>query len=424
MGSVRNGRPLILILVVAGLLRLSAAIAMGDRITVLPGIYDQVSYDALAQNLLAGQGYSFDEKWYPFTPANTPTAHWSFIYPLYLAGVYALTGYHPLVARLLQSVVGGVLICFLVYLIGRRLVDEITGLVAAGLAAVYGYFVYYSAALMTETFSILLVLASLYLGLQSRDRPTLSRWILLGLTLGLGALLRQTILIFMPFLLLWLFIELRRGASRWWHFAVPLVVVGLLIAPWTIRNYAVFDTFLPLNSNAGYAFFASSNPNLGTDWNNDKVVVPIPAELNGRNEAELDRALTRLAISQILASPQRYAWLTLNKSLEFFKFWPSSDSGTISNLNRMLSFGLYLPLMLWGLWRSLAHRRRFLPLYLFAAVHTGLHLLTWPSPRYRLPIDAVLMVMAALAVIELTKQITARRRGLPLVYRLASDSGD
>jgi hypothetical protein len=208
-----------------------------------------------------------------------------------------------------------------------------------------------------------------------------------------------------------------------WHFAIPVVVVGLLIAPWTMRNYAVFDTFLPLNSNAGYAFFASSNPNLGTDWNNDRVVVPIPAELSGLNEAELDRALTRLAIGQVLASPERYVLLTLNKSLEFFKFWPSPDSGSISNLNRMLSFGLYLPFMLWGLWRSLGRRWRFLPLYLFVVVHTGLHLLTWPSPRYRLPVDAVLMVMAAMAVLELAKQIAARRR-FPLVYQLAPESGE
>jgi asparagine N-glycosylation enzyme membrane subunit Stt3 len=133
---------LTLILLAAVLVRLPIALSMGDHVTILPGIHDQVSYDALARSLLAGQGYSFTKKWYPFTPANTPTAHWSFIYPLYLAGMYTLTGYHPLAARLFQGVVGGALICFLVYLIGRRVVDEEMGLVGAALAASYGYFIW------------------------------------------------------------------------------------------------------------------------------------------------------------------------------------------------------------------------------------------------------------------------------------------
>ena len=66
---------------------------------------------------------------------------------------------------------------------GRRVVDEATGLVGAGLAAAYGYFVYYSAALMTETFFITLVLFSLHMSLELKERPTLGRWILLGLAL-------------------------------------------------------------------------------------------------------------------------------------------------------------------------------------------------------------------------------------------------
>ena len=48
------------------------------------------------------------------------TAHWSFVYPLYLTGIYAVTGYHPLVARFVQGVLGGTLICFLVYRIDRQ----------------------------------------------------------------------------------------------------------------------------------------------------------------------------------------------------------------------------------------------------------------------------------------------------------------
>ena len=406
----RNKQLLTLILVVAVLIRIPIAIYMGDQITVLPGIQDQVSYDALARSLLDGRGYSFTEKWYPFTPANTPTSHWSFLYPLYLAGIYAVTGYHPLVARLLQGIVGGVLLCFLIYKIGRRVVNEETGLVGAGLAAVYGYFIYYNVALMTETFFMVLVLLTLYLGIELKESPNPIRWVGLGLALGLTVLLRQTILFFIPVLLFWLFWELKNRGVRWWNFAIPVVIIILMITPWTIRNYLVYREFLPLNSNAGYALFASNNPNLGTDWRNDAVVVPVPEELREQNEAQLDRALTKRGIEFILADPERYLWLTLDKTLEFFWFWPSSESSRISNLNRVLSFGLYMPFMVFGLILSVSRWRSFLPLYLFIVIHTGIHLLSWPAPRYRLSVDAVSMVFAALALLELAKYLKSWRR--------------
>lgn len=411
MDSMKRTRLLILILAVAVLMRTAVALYMGDQVVVLPGIQDQVSYDALARSLLDGRGYSFTKTWYPFTPANTPTAHWSFIYPLYLAGVYAVTGYHPLAARLLQAAVGGALICFLVYLIGRRVADELTGLVGAALSAIYGYFIYYSAALMTETFSIVLILVSIYLALEVKEKPTPVRWAMLGLALGAAALLRQTVLLFVPFLLLWLLWELRKGGIRWWCVVLPIVTTVLMIAPWTVRNYLVYHQFLLLNSNAGYALYASNNPNMGTDWRNELVVVPVPKELAGQNEAQLDRALTRKGLENILADPKRDLLLDLNKTLEYFRFWPSGDSSLMSNLNRVLSFGLYMPFMLVGLGLSFSRWRNFAPLYLFIVIHTGVHLLTWPSPRYRLPVDAVSMIFAGLALIELARQLKAWRHG-------------
>jgi len=68
--------------------------------------------------------------------------------------------------------------------------------------------------------------------------------------------------------------------------------------------------------------------------------------------------------------------------------------------------------MLLGLYLSFSRWRNFVPLYLFLIIHTGIHLLSWPSLRYRLPVDAVSMVFAGLALIELPKQLKIWRRGL------------
>jgi hypothetical protein len=63
-------------------------------------------------------------------------------------------------------------------------------------------------------------------------------------------------------------------------------------------------------------------------------------------------------------------------------------------------------------------------LYLFIVIHTAIHLLSWPGLRYRLPVDAVLMVFAGVALLELARRLIVWRRRLPLMYRLASESGD
>ena len=91
-----QGRILSLILALSMLLRIAVAFAMGDTVVELPGIFDQISYHNLALRVLGGHGFSFGELWWPITPANAPTAHWSFPYTLYLVAVYKLFGPHPL----------------------------------------------------------------------------------------------------------------------------------------------------------------------------------------------------------------------------------------------------------------------------------------------------------------------------------------
>ena len=110
-----------LILVVSVFARVGVAFYLGDIVDAPPLMTDQRSYHGLAVRLLEGHGYSFATSWYPFTLPNTPTAHWSFLYPLFVAAVYVLFGIHPLAVRLVQAVLGGVLLPWLVYRLARRL---------------------------------------------------------------------------------------------------------------------------------------------------------------------------------------------------------------------------------------------------------------------------------------------------------------
>jgi hypothetical protein len=44
-------------------------------------------------------------------------------------------------------------------------------------------------------------------------------------------------------------------------------------------------------------------------------------------------------------------------------------------------------------------------LMLFMVVYSGIHILTWTLIRYRLPVDAVLIPFAALALVDLAQRI-------------------
>ncbi len=71
--------------------------------------------------LAAGHGYSFPEYWYPFAPPDTPTAHWSYLYTAFVAGLYAVFGVHPAGgAALVGAVLTGLLLPWLLYRLACR----------------------------------------------------------------------------------------------------------------------------------------------------------------------------------------------------------------------------------------------------------------------------------------------------------------
>src|SRR5437879_1397459 len=86
--ATRTTRYLLAILAVSVILRLGAVSIMGNSVDTLPGVYDQISYHTLAQQVISGKGFTVPTDWWPATGAGQPTAHWSYVYTLYLAVIY------------------------------------------------------------------------------------------------------------------------------------------------------------------------------------------------------------------------------------------------------------------------------------------------------------------------------------------------
>lgn len=428
LNTLRN--PMVIVLGVAVVARIAVAAYMGNQVVSLPGTSDQVSYHSLAIRVSEGLGFSFGENWWPQTRAGEPTAHWSYLYVLFLAGIYQLFGVTPIIARIIQAVVVGVAQPLLAYLLGAELFGKRSGLAAAAMTALYGYFVYYSATLMTEPFYLCAILLALYLSVRvMRGWPSGSRqeWLVglaLGLALWAGVLLRQLLLLMVPVVLLWVWWATSWRSTR--VIVASVVVVAVMILPFTIYNSTRFDQFVLLNTNAGYAFYWANHPIYGTSFvpilreSMGSYTDLIPTDLRSLDEAALDRALLKLGVGFVLQDPIRYILLSISRIPVYFMFWPSPASSLTSNLVRVSSFGIALPLMALGGIQAI--RRSGFPgrersgagvglLLAFVTGYTLLHLLSWALIRYRLPVDAIMLVFAGSAVVWLYDLIAGRLAG-------------
>jgi hypothetical protein len=188
------------------------------------------------------------------------------------------------------------------------------------------------------------------------------------------------------------------------------------------------------NTNAGFAFFWSNHPIYGTQF--APTLSPaqgayqdlIPEDLRDLNEAALDRALLQRGVQFVLDDPGRYALLSLSRIPVYFLFWPTADSSTLSDLARVFSFGLFLPLMIYGLAAAVRQLRPARPsaggisdahsrqrayvalMLLFISGYTLIHLASWANVRYRLPVDAFLILFAAYGIEDLYERWRSARR--------------
>lgn len=431
---MKRGSPLIWIMTLSVVLRLASALYQGNEVVPTPGAHDQISYDALARRVVEGHGFSFEEGWWPATQAGEPTAHWSYLQVLYLTFIYTAFGFQPIVARVIQAMIAGLIQPWLTWRISKRLFGEKAALAAALISALYGYFVYYAGALMSETFHILgllwvcdLLTGSLAGRTDSGHGGRQTRtWVGLGCALVIATTTRQVTFLLIPVLVAWSFWERWRGSSsrglrgsglsglaRGW--AIALLVLLLAVLPFTLRNYRAFGSFVLLNTNAGFAFYWANHPSQGTSFRSILEEGPraylelIPKDLRALGEAELNSRLLNDGLGFVRDDPVRFLWLSVSRLKDYFKFWPSRESSPISNLVRVGSFGLCLPLILLGIWTAISGfglrdsptGRSILLLLLVCLTYSSIHLASWSLIRYRIPVDAVLLLFSGLGLFRL-----------------------
>ena len=323
-------------------LALGLGLRVGEAWDGRAPVFDAQAYAAIARNLDEGHGYTAGSQ------ATQPSSNYSPGLPLFVAGVYEVTGgAHERAARVVLAVIGTLSVLF-AYLIGGRLTrpprrpgsSEIGAaagerrhlvknrphkgsnspsgwgwapLVGALAVAVYPALLEYQGMLMGEPLAATLLSGGVLAVLWAWEGGW-ARWLLPGGLFGALAMVRPEYLGIV--LLVALVIAARRVRDDWRNSllraAVFIAAALVIIAPWTVRNAFALHRFVPLSTGSGQVLFAGTY--LPSDGDPEKVGEKVVTEHPG---LFAPAAAQRLRLEQILErlAAHRYPGMETDEAL-------------------------------------------------------------------------------------------------------------
>lgn len=407
-----------LILVVAVILRLgffwdyvrqNSHHALG----VIPFLFEPGN---IAASLASGNGFAS-----PFRVPSGPTAWMAPVYPLLLAGLFKIFGaytFHAFVAATLFNILCSTLTCIPIFRVGQRL-----GGVGLGAAAAWLWTFFPNAILIPfecmwdASLAALLVAAIVWATLALEESQRMRDWCAYGALWGLALMTNPTLLAMLPFLLGWLAWRTRKRRKDWLRpVALALGITVLCCVPWTIRNYLAFDAFVPLRANLGVQLWCGNNENARDLWLGEGHPIHDSAERAryiDLGEIAYEHEKRNEALNYMLTHPRRELHLTW---VRFWTFWSGGSPAPISDFLRSRS-KWFRYVLLFNLLTAagglagilvLAAQRNIaaIPLSAWPLIYPWAYYLTIVEPRYRQPLDPILMLLTIVAIRSIKSSVT------------------
>jgi hypothetical protein len=412
-------------------------------IVTFPG-NDAVLYfdDAkIALNLIGGKGYSVSyeyRNWLlyesvlktakledPVIEGTRTTALKQPAYSLLLAGLFYCFGpKNFLVVFLVHAIISSLTVSLL-FLCLRQTAPFSALAVALG-TTIYPPFIAHAVMVPESTTLLLALIAAFWLCLiKIRNRASWLLWVMGG---AIGGLMILTEPITLPFVGISLcygaFLDYRSLPNRLAAFAMAIAVTLLILSPWLIRNYLVFERFPVFKSGGlGHIFNYGLHFSGKGSWISDERIVAL--EKAGRNLTELEE---EEAIQQELRSLFPSHWreyVTYNIPHHFLHLWLDvprylKDYSIKSLIGRripyLLLLGFALPHLLRTMSRLVRQPRATLysalpevaALTLIATCTVPYSLLGAFHSRYRLPIELGLFIFASTTMQSVMESVWKR----------------
>ena len=352
----------------------------------------------IARSLATGHGFAS-----PFGGQTGPTAMVGPVYPLIIAAVFKALGVYTVGAAatlLVLSALFSALTAAVVYLVGRESFGEPAGVWAAWVWVFFPLDIFWAILWVWDTALSALLFAATFLAMLRAARGMgAAGGIRLGLLWGITALANTTFLSLLPFLVVWLCVELRRRGRAWLRPAGMLLAgVVIVLAPWVVRNYSAFGHVL-LRSNFGLELEQGNSPGATVAM---RALQHYPAY----SEAEFARyralgeyrymaAKQEEAMAYIRRDPGAFAHTT---GLRVVFFWLLEAPVWMFNFPRVV-YAL-TSLVAWcGLVAAVARRHpAAAPILIVALIFPLVYYVTHPEARFRCLIDPELFAPMGWAI--------------------------
>jgi MFS family permease len=275
-----------------------------------------------------------------------------------------------------------------------------------------------------ETWLATLILCGLFLITLHLDKEErYSRWAGFGALWGFGALTSPAMLSVLPFLAGWVIYRRHRRGRRWFLLnAVAAIAFVAVVAPWFVRNYAVFHRFIPFRDSMGMVLRLGTQGK--TDYWGPYELGPWhnPAEWSEFQQAGelayMDHKKQQ-AIEFIKNRPGWFAWATMRRIVFIWTGYWSLDREYLKDEpldppNIVFCTALTV-LMLIGLRRALkSNWLRALPYALVLFSFPLIYYITSPEVYYRRPIDPIFVILAVVALVPGAGRPPLKKRSLEL----------
>jgi hypothetical protein len=228
---------------------------------------DADAYARIARALYKGEGFTQGDG--PGYRHLQSASNYSPGLPLLVGGLYEVRGgADETAARIVLALLSSLAVPF-AFLLGNRLGGPTAGLIAAAPTAIYPALLEYSGMLMAEPLGSALlagtILAFLWACGDSRRWP----WACTGLLIGALVMLRPEYIVLIALLPAIALLRLRgpKGFEPG-SLARPALMAAcacLVVLPWTIRNFVVFDRLVPISTGGGQVLYEGSYIPAGPD---------------------------------------------------------------------------------------------------------------------------------------------------------------
>jgi 4-amino-4-deoxy-L-arabinose transferase-like glycosyltransferase len=362
--------------------------------------------------LASGHGFAS-----PYQGDSGPTAALPPLYPLIVGGVFKLFGIYSKASALIllvaQSITSAIT-CVPVYFIARRVFGSRIAKISGWAWAFFPYAIAVSAGTIWSTsLSALMFALLLWLVFHlAEDNSNWWAWIDLGLLAGLIALNNPTILPLVCALVIWIWFRLHardRGCIP--QIAVAALIAALCILPWVVRNYEVFDRFIPMRSNLGLHLRVGNTLDTSEYWHAELDPPHSPREMSEMLQtgeiAYMDHKKQQ-AFAFIHAHPGVYAYLVFKRFADFWTGiwnlspqWIKDNPGQAANIPFCTVITIFAFI---GLRRTFHYDGN--AAWAFAiclVVYPILFYLTTYEIPYRHPLDPLLVILGVAGVVRVSK---------------------